>query len=86
VYEDTYTWLFVQDFGGVAVEDGDTGTSEASKAENRGIERGVALATVSNLLGHTSPTITLRYAYLSLKHLTSAVRVLDPHSASSHDN
>ena len=86
MYEDTYTWLFVQDFDGVAVEDGDTGTSEVSKAENRGIERGVALATVSNLLGHTPPTITLRYAYLSLKHLTSTVRVLDPHSASSHDN
>jgi hypothetical protein len=25
VYEDTYTWAFVQDFDGVAVEDGDTG-------------------------------------------------------------
>src|SRR5437868_15428343 len=50
------------------------------------IMRGVALATVSNLLGHTSPTMTLRYAHLSPKHLTSAVRVLDPHSVSSHDN
>jgi len=50
------------------------------------IMRGVSLATVSNLLGHTSPTMTLRYAHLSPKHLTSAVRVLDPHSASSHDN
>jgi len=39
--------------------------------------RGVPLATVSNLLGHTSPTMTLRYAHLSPKHLTSAVRVLD---------
>jgi integrase len=38
--------------------------------------RGVPLATVSNLLGHTSPTI--RYAHLPPKHLTSAVRVLDP--------
>jgi integrase len=42
------------------------------------IMRGVPLATVSNLLGHTSPTMTLRYAHLSPKHLTSAVRVLDP--------
>ena len=48
--------------------------------------RGVPLATVSNLLGHTSPAMTLRYAHLSPKHLTSAVRVLDPHSSSSHDN
>ena len=48
--------------------------------------RGVPLATVSNLLGHTSPTMTLRYAHLSPKHLTSAVRVLDPHSDSSLDS
>ena len=41
---------------------------------------GVPLATVSNLLGHASPTMTLRYAHLSPKHLTSAVRVLEPHS------
>ena len=47
---------------------------------------GVPLATVSNLLGHTSPTMTLRYAHLSPKHLTSAVRVLDPHSDSSLDS
>ncbi|MBI5854268.1 MAG: site-specific integrase, partial [Nitrospirae bacterium] len=46
------------------------------------IMRGVPLATVSNLLGHTSPTMTLRYAHLSPKHLTSAVRVLDPKDAS----
>jgi len=50
------------------------------------IMRGVAIATVSNLLGHSSPTMTLRYAHLSPKHLTSAVRVLDPVSGSSHDN
>ena len=48
--------------------------------------RGVPLATVSNLLGHTSPTMTLRYAHLSPKHLTSAVRVLDHDSNSSLDS
>jgi len=48
--------------------------------------RGVPLATVSNLLGHTSPTMTLRYAHLSPKHLTSAVRVLDSHSDRSLDS
>ena len=48
--------------------------------------RGVPLATLSNLLGHTSPTMTLRYAHLSPKHLTSAVRVLDPHSDKSLDS
>jgi len=47
---------------------------------------GVPLATVSNLLGHTSPTMTLRYAHLSPKHLTSAVMVLDPKTSRSHDN
>ena len=50
------------------------------------IMRGVPLATVSNLLGHASPTMTLRYAHLSPKHLTSAVRVLDPHSDRSLDS
>jgi len=50
------------------------------------IMRGVPLATVSNLLGHTSPTMTLRYAHLSPKHLTSAVRVLDSHSDRSLDS
>ncbi len=48
--------------------------------------RGVPLATVSNLLGHTSPTMTLRYAHLSPKHLTSAVRVLDASSDNSLDS
>ena len=48
--------------------------------------RGVPLASVSNLLGHTSPTMTLRYAHLSPKHLTSAVRVLDPQTDSSLDS
>jgi hypothetical protein len=48
--------------------------------------KGVPLATVSVLLGHTSPTMTLRYAHLSPKHLTSAVRVLDPLSDRSLDN
>ncbi len=50
------------------------------------IMRGVPLATVSNLLGHTSPTMTLRYAHLSPKHLTSAVRVLDSTSDCSLDS
>ena len=50
------------------------------------IMRGVPLATVSNLLGHTSPTMTLRYAHLSPTHLTSAVRVLDRHSDTSLDS
>ena len=45
--------------------------------------RGVPVATVSNLLWHTLPTMTLRYAHLSPKHLTSAVRVLDLHSDKS---
>src|SRR4029077_4238625 len=48
--------------------------------------RGVPLATVSNLLAHTSPTMTLRYAHLSPKHLTSAVRVLDHDSNRSLDS
>src|SRR5262245_31957089 len=50
------------------------------------VMKGVPLATVSNLLGHTSPTMTLRYAHLSPKHLTSAVRVLDSDSDGSHHN
>jgi integrase len=41
------------------------------------VMKGVPLATVSVLLGHTSPMMTLRYAHLSPKHLTSAVRILD---------
>jgi integrase len=49
------------------------------------IMRGVPLATVSNVLGHTSPSMTLRYAHLSPKHLTSAVRVLDTKSDQSPD-
>jgi len=47
------------------------------------IMRRVPLATVSNLLEHTSPTMTLRYAHLSPKHLTSAVRVLDQQNTSA---
>ena len=50
------------------------------------VMKGVPLATVSTLLGHTSPTMTLRYAHLSPKHLTSAVRVLDPVSDMSLDS
>ena len=50
------------------------------------VMKGVPLATVSTLLGHTSPTMTLRYAHLSPKHLTSAVRVLDPVSDTPLDS
>ncbi|HSA86915.1 MAG TPA: site-specific integrase [Nitrospira sp.] len=50
------------------------------------IMRGVPLATVSNLLGHTSPTMTLRYAHLSPKHLISAVKVLDTTSSRPSQN
>lgn len=48
--------------------------------------RRVPLATVGNLLGHSAPTMSLRYVYLSPKHLTSTVRVLDPHSDHSLDS
>jgi hypothetical protein len=47
--------------------------------------RGVPLATMNNLLGYTSPTMTLRYAHRSPKHRTSAVRALDPLSDKSLD-
>ena len=50
------------------------------------VMKGVPLATVSSLMGHTSFTMTLRYAHLSPKHLTSAVRVLDAVSATSLDS
>lgn len=50
------------------------------------VMKGVPLATVSALLGHTSPTMTLRYAHLSPKHLTSAVRVLDANPDHSCDS
>jgi len=48
--------------------------------------RGIPFATVSTLLGHTSPTMTLRYTHLPPKHLRSAVGVLDPRSDKSLDN
>jgi len=38
---------------------------------------GVPLATVSELLGHKSITMTMRYAHLSPQHLTQAVKSLD---------
>jgi integrase len=50
------------------------------------VMKGIPIATVSNLLGHSSPTMTLRYAHLSPKHLTSAVRVLDAQEHSSLDS
>ena len=46
------------------------------------VMKGVPLATISTLLGHTSPAMTLRYAHLSPRHLTSAVRVLDARTCS----
>lgn len=42
--------------------------------------KGVPLATIGILLGHSFPTMTLRYAHLSPTYLTSAVRVLDSES------
>jgi len=50
------------------------------------VMKGVPLTTVSALLGHTSPVMTLRYAHLSPKHLTSAVRVLDPNPDQSRES
>jgi len=50
------------------------------------VMKGVPLATVSALLGHASPVMTLRYAHLSPKHLTSAVRVLDPNPDQSRES
>jgi integrase len=46
----------------------------------------VPLATVSDLLGHRSPTMTMRYAHLSPRHKAEAVRVLDGQNPSSLDN
>lgn len=46
----------------------------------------ICYGLVRNLLGRTSPTMTFLYAHLSPKHLTSAVRVLDPNSDCSLDS
>ncbi len=40
--------------------------------------KSIPLGTIGELLGHTNPAQTLRYAHLSPTYLTSAVRVLDP--------
>lgn len=40
--------------------------------------KNVPIATISNLLRHSSLGMTMRYAHLSPGHLTSAVRGLDP--------
>lgn len=52
VYEDTYTLAFVQDFDGVAVEDGDTGGGVVGKAE-RGVERCSFLPETDSLDGES---------------------------------
>lgn len=46
-------------------------------AASRLVQAGVDLYTVGNLLGHSSPQITARYAHLNVDHLRSAVRHLD---------
>ena len=50
------------------------------------VMRGVPLATVSNLLGHTTPDDDASLCALSPKHLTSAVRMLDAQTDSSLDS
>ena len=41
------------------------------------VQRGVSLFTVQKLLGHASPTMTMRYSHLAPDHLADAVAVLD---------
>lgn len=52
---------------------------------SRLVMKGVPLAAVSELLGHTSVAMTMRYAHLSPKHLTEAVGMLDGESSPSLD-
>lgn len=40
MYEDTYTWVFVPNFDGVAVEDGDTGCGVVGSKNNSWDEHG----------------------------------------------
>jgi hypothetical protein len=48
--------------------------------------RDVLLATTSNLLRHTSSTMTLHYVHLSLNHRASALRALHYQNASAHEH
>lgn len=48
------------------------------------VSAGVALATVRDLLGHTSITMTERYAHLAPENIRAAVAVLESASRSGH--
>ena len=50
------------------------------------VMNGVTVAAVSELLGHKSLSMTMRYAHLSPKHMTAAVKVLDGQKSTSLDN
>ena len=53
---------------------------------SRLVMKGVPLATVSKLMGHKTPMMTMRYAHLSPEHLSAAVKVLDAPKSSSLDS
>ncbi|HRZ24328.1 MAG TPA: site-specific integrase [Candidatus Contendobacter sp.] len=48
------------------------------------VSAGVALAAVRDLLGHTSITMTERYAHLAPENIRAAVAVLESASRSGH--